>query len=132
MSTPVRLQLSRKRGFNLQAHSAAVNGLSAVKVDRSTKWGNPFVVHSDCGPSGRRWLMAPEISVATFKSMLLKEGAWWPHPLPWPKGKIPAGEPATVEDVRRELRGKNLACWCKPGAACHADVLLEFANKDTA
>ena len=23
-----------------------------------------------------------------------------------------------------ELRGKNLACWCKPGHPCHADVLL--------
>jgi hypothetical protein len=27
-----------------------------------------------------------------------------------------------------QLRGKNLACWCKPGAPCHADVLLELAN----
>ena len=27
------------------------------------------------------------------------------------------------------LRGKNLACWCKLGAACHADVLLELANQ---
>lgn len=28
------------------------------------------------------------------------------------------------------LRGKNLACWCKPGETCHADVLLEIANKE--
>ncbi len=27
-----------------------------------------------------------------------------------------------------ELRAKNLACWCKPGAPCHADALLELAN----
>lgn len=27
-----------------------------------------------------------------------------------------------------QLRGKNLACWCGPGEACHADVLLELAN----
>ena len=27
------------------------------------------------------------------------------------------------------LRGKNLACWCKPDAPCHADVLLELANR---
>jgi Domain of unknown function (DUF4326) len=27
------------------------------------------------------------------------------------------------------LRGKNLACWCKIGEPCHADVLLEAANK---
>lgn len=28
-----------------------------------------------------------------------------------------------------ELRDKNLACWCEPGEACHADVLLEMANE---
>lgn len=28
-----------------------------------------------------------------------------------------------------ELRGKNLACWCKENQPCHADVLLELANK---
>ena len=28
----------------------------------------------------------------------------------------------------RELRGKDLACWCKEGNPCHADVLLELAN----
>jgi hypothetical protein len=28
-----------------------------------------------------------------------------------------------------ELRGKNLACWCKLDEACHADVLLRLANQ---
>jgi hypothetical protein len=28
-----------------------------------------------------------------------------------------------------ELRGKNLMCWCELGTPCHADVLLEVANK---
>lgn len=42
---PVRLRLSRAKGFNLQAHSRAVNGLGAVKVDRSTPWGNRCLVH---------------------------------------------------------------------------------------
>ena len=27
-----------------------------------------------------------------------------------------------------ELRGKNLACWCKLDEPCHADVLLKLAN----
>jgi hypothetical protein len=43
-------------------------------------------------------------------------------------------ELTTVEDIRRELRGKNLACWCPledengNRVPCHADVLLEIAN----
>lgn len=27
-----------------------------------------------------------------------------------------------------ELRGKDLVCWC-PLGPCHADVLLEWANR---
>src|SRR5262245_17389932 len=30
----------------------------------------------------------------------------------------------------RELRGKDLICSCKPTDPCHADVLLELANRD--
>jgi uncharacterized protein DUF4326 len=36
--------------------------------------------------------------------------------------------PYTVDDVRRELKGKDLVCWCRLGAPCHADVLLAAAN----
>jgi Domain of unknown function (DUF4326) len=32
------------------------------------------------------------------------------------------------EEAKRELRGKNLACWCPLNQPCHADVLLEIAN----
>ena len=31
-------------------------------------------------------------------------------------------------DDIEELRGKDLACWCKLSDPCHADVLLEWAN----
>lgn len=30
----------------------------------------------------------------------------------------------------RELRGKNLACWCPLDQPCHADLLLALANDD--
>ncbi|HEY9415508.1 MAG TPA: DUF4326 domain-containing protein [Pseudonocardia sp.] len=33
-----------------------------------------------------------------------------------------------VLNIRAELAGRDLACWCKPGDPCHADVLLEIAN----
>jgi hypothetical protein len=37
-----------------------------------------------------------------------------------------------VTRARRELRGRNLACWCPRGHApddhCHAAILLEIAN----
>jgi len=34
----------------------------------------------------------------------------------------------SVEDVRRELAGRDLACWCPLDGPCHADVLIEIAN----
>lgn len=30
--------------------------------------------------------------------------------------------------IRKELRGKDLACWCPLDRPCHAVVLLEIAN----
>jgi len=111
---PQRVQLSRRKCLRMPANT--------VKVDRSTKWGNPFVRHGD------GMAMSKQMAVASFRSLVLAEGCWWPMLLPWPAGKIPAAPPTTLEDVRKELRGKNLACWCKPSEPCHADVLLELAN----
>lgn len=34
----------------------------------------------------------------------------------------------TPEDIRRELAGKDLVCWCPTFEPCHADLLLEIAN----
>jgi hypothetical protein len=32
------------------------------------------------------------------------------------------------EAARRELQGKNLACWCSLDGPCHADELMAIAN----
>lgn len=42
--------------------------------------------------------------------------------------RIAAPAPPSIDHIRAELRGKPLACWCKPGTPCHGDVLLEIAN----
>lgn len=36
---------------------------------------------------------------------------------------------ATLHFIACDLRGKNLACWCALDKPCHADVLLELANR---
>ena len=35
-----------------------------------------------------------------------------------------------ADEYRAELAGKNLACWCPLDQPCHADVLLEIANRE--
>lgn len=77
---------------------------NTVKVARPSKWGNPYKT-SECreGAAG---------AVRAFRVLV-------------------ESEPETVEQIRRDLRGKNLACYCPLRATCHADVLLELANKDS-
>lgn len=33
------------------------------------------------------------------------------------------------KEIKKELKGKNLACWCPLDKLCHADILLKIANK---
>lgn len=72
---------------------------NTVKVDRSTDWGNPYRVSADC-PN----------PVAAFRKLVMDDG--------------PVGRAWRV-NIRRHLKGKNLACWCPPERACHVDVYLE-------
>jgi hypothetical protein len=114
MSTPIRIQLSRRKGFDPQALSRKFNGLDAVKVSRPGRWGNPFVVSTRLKPSmpvGADYITVQSIedAVETFREFLLQH-------------------PELIEEARRDLRGKNLACWCAHGQPCHADVLLELVN----
>jgi len=37
-------------------------------------------------------------------------------------------QPNLKERIRRELAGKDLVCWCREGAPCHARVLYFIAN----
>ena len=41
------------------------------------------------------------------------------------------GEPPSISDLRAELSGKDLACWCDHKGHCHADALLHLANAST-
>lgn len=114
-AAPVRLRLSRAKGFNLQAHSRAVNGLEAVKVDRSTRWGNRCIVHDSMTRmtlDGRVLSHQTEYNAAVSVAMFRRFTC----------------TPEFIAAVVEELRGKNLACWCALDAPCHADVLLEIAN----
>lgn len=36
--------------------------------------------------------------------------------------------PELIEQARRELPGRTLACWCPLDVDCHADVLLEVIS----
>jgi hypothetical protein len=124
--TPQRMQLSRAPGFNLQAASLALNGLPALVVARPSRWGNPHSVWRD---GGQWYVTSRGCSHRAVDSQA--------------EGLALAAERHKAECLNAapyygsatallELRGKNLACWCKAGAPCHADVLLQLANESAA
>ncbi len=109
---PIRLQRSRRKGAKL----VSPNGLPVVCVTRGTKWGNPIKVatRAEVRAAGYFGFMLPQ-----NPGQVVIAYERWLH-------ETPAGL-AIFDAAKRELRGKNLACWCKPGEPCHADVLLALA-----
>jgi hypothetical protein len=108
---PKRIQRKRVKGWRMPEN--------AIYVGRPTKWGNPFPVDiygEQAIELYRRWLLG-DMSIDEM-SRLSYEGS----------------PQVTLATMRRfvqphELRGKDLACWCKEGSPCHADILLRLANQ---
>lgn len=114
---PRRIQLSRAKGWRMPPNT--------VKVDRTTKWGNPH----DWRAWREQWPFPRTVSGEVSRDDWCRQLAVM----------------AFEEDLRdgtlvlpiHGLRGKNLACWCalhRNGeyVPCHADVLLELANPSSA
>ncbi|MEF2979079.1 DUF4326 domain-containing protein [Subtercola sp. YIM 133946] len=97
---PERVKLSRKKGWRKPENT--------VVVSRPTRWGNPWLILT---PGGRI------LAVQRFREMFTIDV----------EARTAFGYP-DPEEIRRDLAGKNLACWCPLDQPCHADVLLEIAN----
>ena len=85
---------------------------NTLKVDRSTRWGNPMRA-SEGYPAAQ--------AVSDFRLWITGAGG--------PKFDAEFGAPPEIVDIKYSLAGRNLACWCRIGQPCHADVLLEIANQ---
>ena len=102
---PIRVQRKRAKGWKMPENT--------VCVDRSTKWGNPFVT----GKHGNRercvelhlFLLGGYVCVTTGNAEEQQKYREY-----------------VVKNIS-DLCGKNLACWCPLDKPCHADILLEAA-----
>jgi len=118
VSAPIRLQFRRTGGFRLQEISLAANGRPAVYVGWPSKWGNLWTVRALLGANpGYTEADTVRICVEAYRAWLQRR-PHWAH-------AIPLAPPPDLTP----LGGKNLACWCTLEAPCHADVLLELANR---
>lgn len=139
MADPQRVQLSRAKGWRIPENT--------VVVARPTKWGNPFNFRR----SEFSWLALAygcRGDAAGRQEASVKAYREWIAPGPgrrtmaYERGvtfgdstrsvdigpRLKIGPAPTLADIIATLRGKHLACWCRPGTPCHADVLLELAN----
>jgi hypothetical protein len=105
----------------------------AIYVGRPTRWGNPiritperserggvmYRVHGSPmdisgGPAYNDLDTARYFAAKFFEWDLLNDRYGDAYP--------------SLDDIRRELAGKDLACWCLIDGPCHADFLLEIAS----
>jgi hypothetical protein len=106
---PRRIQRKRQKGWQLPS--------GAVVVTRPTKWGNPFT-EKDARQEGRR---EPHAWIVHSHRQWLKGAPGFADRYPEQRARV-------LEDIE-ELRGKILCCWCRPEQECHADALIELANR---
>ncbi len=141
---PQRLTLSRAKGFNLQQHSMDTNGLPAMLVSRPSKWGNPFRCQGGdmiyINAKHRRSIFDPWVYVGqgnmhscVQRFAPIMKAAYGNSEYSLPIFHKDSDCAYWVNHFKSldisEIKGKNLACWCKQGQPCHANTLLRWANR---
>ncbi len=119
---PVRIQRKRIKGWRMPENT--------VSVTRPGKWGNPFKIGKyyaigslgflepvckesiERAKSDSKYTFVKDAETAVELYRKYMEGLRLPD----------------TEGLKK-LKGKNLACFCKEGQVCHADVLLKLANQ---
>ncbi len=116
--TPQRVQITRSKPWR-------ADNPDAVIVDRRTVWGNPY--HAGRCYDPRLWAVGSDLLGDAVGPRFHSEADAIVEAVKRFRGyarRRLAREPAWLDGIR----GHDLACWCKPGAPCHADILLELAN----
>lgn len=120
--TPRRIQRKRTKGWRMPE--------GAIYVGRPTEWGNPFVVSEKvplalalelyrdliCGYFSPAKLA--HLTDAEFHAIYAERSNWLKRGPSHPKWS-----------AQTYLKGHDLACWCPLDQPCHADILLELANR---
>lgn len=127
---PKRIQRQRTKGWRMPADT--------VYVGRGTRWGNQYLAL----PSGDGWGVHARVKLPSTGERLdfYLEGHLFPTRAEAVVDAVRSyrvmieAEAAdcdmTATEYTAELRGRALACWCPLDQPCHADVLLDLANRE--
>lgn len=123
--SPKRIQLKRTKGWRKPE--------GAIVVTRPGRWGNPFKVGETIDRNDDRFKVLADLqpaiaglSAVRILTADIAVDAYFHFILNAPRLWLAAGD---------ELAGHDLACWCPlvdehgEKVPCHADVLLEVANR---
>lgn len=86
--------------YNLRRKNEIPYG--AVRIDRQSKFGNPFVMKDDSDSERNRVCDEYEAWIKT--------------------------KPQLIAAIKEELKGKDLMCWCAP-KRCHGETIMRIANE---
>lgn len=109
---PKRIQRKRTKGWRMPPDTRYVG--------RGTIYGNPITVRLGQEIFNLSMREAGENAVDMYRGWFdgtLNRNSWTDK------------QPPTPEQIA-ELKGMDLACWCPLDQPCHADVLLDLANKE--
>lgn len=117
MTTPIRIQRKRSKGWRKPENTVYVGRAGKA----NSKWGNPYKIGARynapwCTPQ------AGIVSDAACAKELYRQYITY-----FIEQDVPGAK--QVRMALQELRGKDLVCWCPLDQPCHADVLLELANR---
>ena len=127
-AAPARIQRKRTTGWRMPE--------GAVYVGRPTRWGNPFTVMNGHRQGWLVWDDRDRLGLApgyTTSDGFVSSWDDRDHACldavkryrKWLTGSARVGA-----DLVPLLAGHDLACWCPLDRPCHADVLLQIANRE--
>jgi hypothetical protein len=124
-----RIQRQRTKGWRMPE--------GAVYVGRPSRWGNPFGALGTITTSMTLPFDDPRAVAVGLYRWWLQDGQPDVVGLELTQGSVGGTVwrvGVGVMDVPprpdlNPLRGRDLACWCPLDQPCHADVLLELANR---
>ena len=126
---PIRIKRQRLKGWRKPEN--------CISVCRPSKWGNPYKIMGDMiyGDASHRrgkilsqWIIIENDNydysdldkavVDLYEQWILgNSDEHYIKPCPF-----------TLEDIKTELKGHDLMCFCNLEKPCHADVLNKYAN----
>ena len=89
--------------INIRHDRSVLREPDVVRIDRATKWGNPYVI----APGSSRAEVIEKYRTRLWRDIRCR--------------RVGLDELAALD-------GKRLACWCRPARPCHGDVLAAAAR----